>query len=286
MPTAALVHLYSLCIEICIWPFQSPEEQSNREEAPPSPTIWNSCQFSTTELPHEPFSYTFRSASWQRAGTHLPKMPSHTYAFHNFTDQDTRGNVHENGLICGNNACSGWATVPRSILREPLPPPEPPKTPPRACWSPGSGTLECPWKLVGAPAAFILWSNPTQRGLESPCGAWHSCQVIFRLHQRPMGQQSLSGKGVISRSSWSSLGFVPLTWHLALPLLKDKGVDPLRGAQLACRTWGQEGPMFWIQGPAPTAAPRRKTSAPLSASSAVKAQRALSAAVVQSLSCA
>ena len=42
--------------------------------------------------------------------------------------------------------------------------------------------------------------------------------------------------------------------------------------------------MFWIQGPAPTAAPRRKISAPLSASSAVKAQRALSAAVVQSLS--
>lgn len=49
-------------------------------------------------------------------------MPSHTYAFHNYTDQDTRGNVHENGLICGNNnAHSGLATVPWSILGEPLP---------------------------------------------------------------------------------------------------------------------------------------------------------------------
>lgn len=57
-------------------------------------------------------------------------MPSHTYAFHNYTDQDTRRNVHENGLICGNNAYSGLATVPWSILGEPLPPPEPPKTPP------------------------------------------------------------------------------------------------------------------------------------------------------------
>lgn len=54
----------------------------------------------------------------------FPKAPSHTYAFHNYTDQDTGENMHENGLICGNNhAYPGLATEHWNAPTNPLPPP-------------------------------------------------------------------------------------------------------------------------------------------------------------------
>ena len=63
-----------------------------------------------------------------------------------------------------------------------------------------------------------------------------------------------------------SLGFCALNMTLGTPPAEGQGGGPLEGSSASLQNVSQEGPMFWIQGPAPTAAPRRKISAPLSAS--------------------